>query len=427
MFFFIIFDVFKRNPINFLMKPSESTLLPRNKKNIKNQALKRYLHKKKIINILYKEGPKSNKQISNDTYLSPPTIARLLNDLINEGLVTDFGIGDSEGGRRPNLFGIKRDSRYILGIDIGRNIRRFALLNFHNEFVTELVCIPGKLNNDHETVNQIYLQSLKIIKEAGIDYNKIMGIGIVLPGLINTRTGKSYSYLNYTDKPVSQLFEEKFNLPVFTENDSNLMAMGEHAFGLAKGKENVLCLTLVAGIGMGLILNGKLYSGKSGFAGEFGHIIIEENGLLCTCGKKGCLETMASEEALVRMAKEGLEKGCTSMITNIVNNNFENITSEVILKAAEKEDLFAIDILSEVGHYLGKGIATLIHLYNPEMIIIGGKMAKAGLYLTDSIKQTLNKRTISLIRQDTKIVTSELGEKAGVMGATSLAMHRILQ
>lgn len=409
------------------MKPSESTLFPGKKKNIKNQILKKYLHEKKIINILYKGGPKSNKQISNYINLSPPTITRLLNNLISEGLVKDFGMGDSDGGRKPNIYGINPDSRYILGIDIGRNIRRFALLNFHNEFVTELVCLPGKLENDPETVNHVYHQSLKIIKEAGIDYNKIMGIGIVMPGLINTRTGRSYSYLNYTDKPVSQLFEEKFKLPVFTENDSNLMALGEHAFGLAKGKENVLCLTLVSGVGMGLILNGKLYSGKSGFAGEFGHIIIEENGLLCTCGKKGCLETLASEEALVRMAKEGLEKGCTSIIIDIADNKLANITPEVILKAAGKEDHFAIEILSKVGHYLGKGIATLIHLYNPEMIIIGGKMAKAGQYLTDSIKQTLNIRTISQIREDTKIVTSELGEKASVLGATSLAMQRILQ
>lgn len=409
------------------MKPSESTLFPGKKKNIKNQILKKYLHEKKIINILYKGGPKSNKQISNYINLSPPTITRLLNNLISEGLVKDFGMGDSDGGRKPNIYGINPDSRYILGIDIGRNIRRFALLNFHNEFVTELVCLPGKLENDPETVNHVYHQSLKIIKEAGIDYNKIMGIGIVMPGLINTRTGRSYSYLNYTDKPISQLFEEKFKLPVFTENDSNLMALGEHAFGLAKGKKNVLCLTLVTGVGMGLILNGKLYSGKSGFAGEFGHIIIEENGLLCTCGKKGCLETLASEEALVRMAKEGLEKGCTSIITDIADNKLANITPEVILKAAGKEDHFAIEILSKVGHYLGKGIATLIHLYNPEMIIIGGKMAKAGQYLTDSIKQTLNIRTISQIREDTKIVTSELGEKASVLGATSLAMQRILQ
>ncbi|MBE9509250.1 MAG: ROK family transcriptional regulator [Bacteroidetes bacterium] len=410
------------------MKPFESTLLPSNKENIKNQTLKKHLHKKKIINILYKEGQKSNKQISKYINLSPPTITRLLNDLIREGLVLNLGIGDSFGGRKPNIYGINPDSRYILGIDIGRNIRRFALLNFHNEFVTKLVCIPGNLENNPETVNQIYQQSLKIIKEAGIDYNKIIGVGIGLPGLINTRTGRSYGHLNYNGKSVSQLFEEKFNLPVFTENNSNLMALGEHTFGLAKGKENVLCLTLSSGVGMGLILNGKLYSGKSGFAGEFGHINIEEkNGLLCKCGKKGCLETMTSEKALVRMAKEGLENGCISMITDIINNKFENITPEVILKAAEKEDHFAIDILSKVGHYLGKGIAILIHLYNPEMIIIGGEMAKAGQYLTDSIKQTLNKRTISLIRQDTKIVTSELGKKTGVLGATSLVMHRILQ
>jgi len=409
------------------MDPYESTLAPNNKKDIKNQALKRHLQKKKILNILYKDGPKSNRQISNITHLSSPTIFRLLKDLISEKLVVDFGTGDSIGGRRPNIYGINPDSIYILGIDIGRNIRRFAIHDFHNESVTDVVSLPGKLENKPETIDNVHKQSLDIIKEAKIDYSKIMGVGIVLPGLINTQTGKSYSYLNYNDKPVSQLFEKKFNLPVFTDNDSNLMALGEHSFGLAKGKENVLCIKLEAGIGMGIIVNGKLYHGKSGFAGEFGHTIIQENGLLCTCGKKGCLETMASEKALIRMAKEGIKKGKTSIITHIVNNKFENITTDVVLEAAEKEDYFAIDILSEVGHYLGKGIATLIHLFNPEMIIIGGKMAKAGQYLTDSVKQTLNKRTFSLVRKDTKIFASELGEQSDVLGATSLAMKRILQ
>lgn len=409
------------------MKPSESTLSPNNRKSIKNQELKRYLQKKKIINILYREGPKSNRQISSLTHLSPPTITRLLNDLIKEKLVVDVGTGDSIGGRKPNIFSINPDSLYVLGIDIGRTSRKFTIHNFHNKAVFGMVTYPGNLENKPETIEKIHQQATKVIKKADIDYNKIMALGIVLPGLINTRTGKSYSYLNYNDKPISHLFEKKFNLPVFTDNDSNLMALGENTFGLAKDKKNVLCITLDTGIGMGIIINGKLYHGNSGFAGEFGHTIVQENGLLCTCGKKGCLETIASENALVRMVKRGLKEGKTSLITDLIKEKNDLITAETVLEAAKKEDHFSIEILSEIGHYLGKGIATLMHLYNPEMIIIGGKMAKAGQYITDSVKQTLNRRTIRLIREDTKIITTELGEKAAILGATSLAMQRVLE
>jgi N-acetylglucosamine repressor len=284
------------------------------------------------------------------------------------------------------------------------------------------------LNEGLETTSNI-LEAIKkavdaYLKEAGIDESKLMGIGIALPGLIDIHTGISYSYL-HEDKPISSLFEEIFHHPVFVEHDTKAMALGEQAFGLAMGKQNVLCLNIGSGIGLGMILNGRLYHGNSGFSGEFGHIQVDPDGQLCYCGKIGCLETLASGTTMIRNAKKEIEAGATTLISSLVNNDLEKINSEIILQAAQRGDQFAIGLLSNIGEHLGRGIAVLIHLFNPELIIIGGELTNAENYLVDPIQQNLNKYTISKIRRDAQIITSSLANNAGLLGTVALVMNKV--
>jgi predicted NBD/HSP70 family sugar kinase len=178
---------------------------------------------------------------------------------------------------------------------------------------------------------------------------------------------------------------------------------------------------------MGMILNGNLYHGNSGFAGEFGHIRIVEDGLLCHCGKRGCLETVASGQTLERMAREEIADGKVSNLLSMVDGNLEKITAKLVIQAALQGDQFSIDLLSVIGEDLGKGLSILIHLFNPEAIIIGGEMAKADHYIIDPVKQALNKYTIADIKNDTVILASKLREKAAVLGATALVMENIFK
>jgi len=377
-----------------------------------------------ILEELYRHGCKSIPDLGKVIRMSTPTITRAIDELIRENLLIEEGIGTSSGGRRPNLYGINPSSRYVLGIDICRYSARYGLFNFHNEPAADIRVLNEGLETTSDIISLIKKAIDQYIKDSGIDETRLMGIGIALPGLIDIHTGISYSYL-HEDKPLDSLLEERFKYPVFIEHDTKAMALGEQAFGLAMGKQNVLCLNIGSGIGLGMILNGKLYHGNSGFSGEFGHIQVDPDGQLCYCGKIGCLETLASGTTMIRIARKEIESGATTLISSIVNNNLDKITSEVILQAAQRGDQFAISLLSNIGEYLGKGIAVLIHLFNPELIIIGGELTKAENYLVDPIQQNLNKYTISKIRRDAQIITSSLGNNAGLLGTVALVMNKV--
>lgn len=379
-----------------------------------------------ILKELYHNGCKSIPELSKIIHMSTPTITRAIDELIESSFLLEEGIGSSSGGRRPNLYGLNPPSRFVLGVDISRNHIRLGLFNFANQPV-----VPIKVIDEGLAVSKDFMKSLKdsvhdFILESGIDKTKLMGIGIALPGLIDLHTGISYSYLQ-DEKPATIQFENIFDYPIFVENDTKVMALGEQAFGLAQGKENVLCLNIGSGIGLGMILNGKLYKGNSGFSGEFGHIQVDPDGQLCYCGKIGCLETLASGTTMIKRARKEITDGATTVIRTMVGGDFSKITIETVLQAAQHGDSFAIGLLASIGEHLGRGIAVLIHLFNPELIIIGGELTRAENYIIDPIQQNLNKFTIAKIRRDAQIITSGLGQNAGLMGTVAMVMNKVFQ
>jgi len=196
---------------------------------------------------------------------------------------------------------------------------------------------------------------------------------------------------------------------------------------LARGRRDVLVLSLDWGIGLGIIMDGKLRSGITGFAGEIGHIPLVNDGALCYCGKRGCLETVASGIALARMAKEGIKSGQHSLLNELSDQEIDSIEPQLVIDAANRGDQYAINILSEVGINLGKGISILIQLFNPELIILGGRIAEARQYITTPIQQSINKYCMAQIREKTKIALSDLGKEADIMGPVAVVMENILK
>ncbi len=379
-----------------------------------------------ILKELYHNGCKSIPELSKIIHMSTPTITRAIDELIENGFLIEEGVGSSSGGRRPNLYGLNPSARYVIGVDISKHHIRLGLFDFNNQPVSDIKVIDEGLE-----VSKDFMKSLKesvndFIAESGIDKKKIMGIGIAIPGLRDLHTGISYSYLQ-DEKPATIQFENIFDYPVFVENDAKVMALGEQAFGLAQGKQNVLCLNIGSLIGLGMILNGKLYKGNSGFSGEFGHIQVDPDGQLCYCGKIGCLETLASGSTMIKRARKEIAEGATTVIRSMVGNDPGKITIEIVLQAAQRGDQFAIGLLANIGEHLGRGIAVLIHLFNPELIIIGGELTKAENYIVDPIQQNLNKYTIAKIRRDAQIMTSTLGQNAGLMGTVAMVMEQVFQ
>jgi predicted NBD/HSP70 family sugar kinase len=223
---------------------------------------------------------------------------------------------------------------------------------------------------------------------------------------------------------LSAILEKELGIRTFLENDSRSMAFGEFSAGVVKDEKNVLFVNLDHGIGMGIMINNELYYGKSGFAGELGHIPLLNNELICQCGKKGCLETEASGRALIRMFKESVKEGSS---TSIKKNDIEEIEMQDIINAANNDDVLSIELLAKIGDTLGRGLAMLINIFNPELVILGGSLAQTGEYIKLPVKSAINKYSLSLVNNDTQLKFSKLGEDAGVIGACLLVRKRILE
>ncbi len=390
-------------------------------------GLKKHFQKKKIVRTLYLNGPLSQAEIISFLEVSAPKLQGLLEELINEGIIEIRGSGSSKGGRPPVLYGLKKNAFFVLSIHIGKYVTDLALFNSTNKQVKSIKKIALPLKADYSLIEKIYDCASKLIEESGIDESRILGVGIDMPGLVDSEAGINHNNLNF-EKPVRDLFAEKFGKPVVIENDAKARALAEFRFGKAKGKKNVLVLYLSWGIGMGMILNGKPYRGARGLSGEFAHIpMTDERAYLCSCGKRGCLETVASGSALTRMAKEALENGEMTLIKEMANNNAGKITQSLVLEAAKRGDQFAISIISKVGFDLGKGISSLVQILNPEMIILSGPLANAGSYLTTSIEQALQQYTFAIMTEDLEITLSELKADANLLGNVINVMENIFE
>lgn len=397
-------------------------------KNQGNQSqaveLKKTAHKKHILRAIYFNGSLSNSELAKLIKLSTPKINSLLVELIEDNLVQELGRGDSSGGRRPNIYGLVEDGFYVVGITINVTRTIISIFNSNNQEVSGPHYFPIKMQSDIKIFEQVNEKLEEVVRQSNIAPNKILVAGIELPGLINQKEGINRTYF----PDVKNLFAELkkiFGIPVFFNHDSKVRTFAEQHFGLAKGKKNVLMLQADWGLGLGIIVDGKLYAGKSGFAGEFGHLPLADNGVLCVCGKQGCLETIVSATAIARQAREGIQKGNSSLISELVGNDLDKIDISIVIQAANSGDQFAISLFSEVGKWLGRGMAYLIQIFNPELIIIGGQVAVAKQFILAPIQQAINTFSNRDISNETEIQFSELGTKAGTMGAAAYALERI--
>ena len=394
-----------------------------------NVERKKNLQKIKIIQSLYFQGPKTNTEICEEFNISSPTSIRLLNHLIDEGWIKKDGQGKSAGGRKPDLYKLQERFFYILGIQLERYSIRMAIFDNYNNKVAEFEDIPFQIEKEASIVEHLYKTATGVIENSSIDAEKLLGIGVSMPGLVSSEQGKNFTYFLKEEESESleTVLKRKFQKPVFILNDAKSACLAEATFGKAKNKKNVLVISMDWGIGLGIIVNGKVYQGHSGFAGEFGHIPLVEDGYLCHCGKRGCLETVASGMALARLAKEGIKAGENSVLKKLSALELQNIQPETIIDAANKGDQFAINILSQVGIALGKGIAILIQLFNSEMVIIEGKFSEAKQFITTPIQQSINTYCMPQLREKTQVTLSSLGEDSVLLGSVATVMENIFE
>ena len=389
---------------------------------IKSKGGKSTHLKNMIIKCLYFDKAMSCAELSELFDKSIPSIAKAVNELIDEGFVIEQGYAPSSGGRRPLMYAINASAMYILAIAMDQLSTRIQLVDLLNQPVSDFVMFELKLLNNEQALGQLVANINEYICGSGIAKEKIAGIGIGMPGFINPIKGINYTYMDAGEKTLIQYIGEETGLPTYIDNDSSLIALAEQKFGIAKSQKEVMVINLGWGIGLGMIVNGEIFRGRNGFAGEFSHIPLSEDGSLCTCGKRGCLEAEASMLVVSKKAIEGIDSGRITSLKQIDEAHSKQM-GDAIMEAANNGDQFAIELFSDAGYKIGKALAILIHIMNPQAIVLSGRGAKVGKILMAPIQQALHKYCIPRLSKGTELLISGLGFDAELIGAAVLVME----
>lgn len=407
------------------MKSNRSILSPVKDDNMSVVAYKAFMLKRKIILALATEGDCTIADLSRILNVSNPTITKLVGELIDEGYVQDLGKIKTGGGRRPCAYGLVSESGYFLGITILDDSLSFGIIDLNKNAGSIKKNIPFSYANNTQFIDRLTKAIEDFITQLGTPKNKILGLGIAVKGRVDPSQGLIYNIINMDGYPLARIIQEKTGIETIVENDTRAITYAEYLLGENDGAQNALFINVDRGIGVGIIIQGKLYYGKSGFSGEFGHIPFFDNEQICQCGKKGCLETEASGLALETRFIKSLENGASSILSEKFRSG-EAVTLADIIEATKSDDVLSIDLITSIGEKLGRGVSVLINLFNPELVVIGGTMSEVGDYLMLPIRTALNKYSLRLVTRDTQLRLSKLGDRAGVLGAALLTRNRIL-
>ncbi|MBO9674103.1 MAG: ROK family protein [Sphingobacteriaceae bacterium] len=385
----------------------------------KNQRLKA-----DVIKHLYYKKSLSLTDLSKLTQKSLPLVTSVVNGLIAEGYLLEEGFAPSTGGRRAAMFLINpKLKKYIVAIAMDQLTSRLTIYDLSRKMVTPIQSLEFDISSKDSSVDHLIDFINKSIDQSQISRDDILGVGIGMPGFVNADEGVNHSFLKVEGGTTLQNYlSENIALPVHIDNDSSLIALAELNFGEAINLKEVMVVNIGWGTGLGMIINGKLYRGSSGSAGEFSHIPLSDSDNLCSCGRRGCLEVDTSLLVMAKRAQEAIEAGAESSMKALFNDKSKH-PADHFLTAVVQQDPVAISVLAKAVFKLGKGIATLIHLLNPQCIVLSGRGAKAGKMLLPPIQQAIHEFCIPRIAEQTEIKLSTLTDEAELLAAASLTIE----
>lgn len=374
-----------------------------------------------IIKALYFNNVTSSLEISKTTGVSIPTITKHIEDLIAAGYIIEKGLALSPTGRRPMVYSLVAEKHFILSIATDLFYTRMVIVDMNGNFVTETREIELSLLDNPLALDHLITATNDFIDHSGIKRSKLFAAGISMPGFIDVPDGNNRSYLITGDKSLRDILTEQLGLPVFIDNDSSVIALAELKFGIGKVKSEIMVINLSWGVGLGMIISNKIYRGFRGYAGEFSHIPIFDNNKICNCGKRGCLETQASLLTIQDDAAEEIRKGTFTSLR--LENGKVSISS--LIAEALKGDSLSIKLISFAGYQIGRAIAILIHILNPEVIVLSGRASKAGKFWLAPVQQAINDYSIPTLTEGTDIILSKMGFDAQLVGSAALAIENM--
>jgi glucokinase len=310
----------------------------------------------------------------------------------------------------------------FIGIDLGGTKIGTALVDAKGKILARDLRKTQAAEGLQAVVDRMVDAASRVMIQAGVATSQVTAIGIGAPGPIDVKAGLVTSPPNlpgWRNVPLKKLVEEVLGIPAFLENDANAAVLGEHLFGAGRGAENMIYVTASTGVGGGFIVEGQIYDGATGAAGEIGHMTVLPRGPHCGCGNRGCLEALASGTAI---AREGKERVVPTLITELAEGDPERVSARLVAQAAEEGDIEAQEIIDDAMTYLGVGMASLVNLFNPELIVIGGGLTNMGEGLFGPVRRIIDRRAFRTSAEAVKVVPSQLGDDVGTVGAAAVAM-----
>lgn len=394
-----------------------------------NKQLIKELNRALVVNTILNFGPISRTKISDITSLGLSTVSNIVADLIKKDFIYETGEEESSGGRRPILLEFNCNDRFVLGIKIGLDGIVIGLTNMKSQ-ILDKVFTPSPVNQSEATIFKVLIKAIQdLISKNKINTDKVIGCGIGVSGFVHQKEGVlvSSKILGWREIRFKELLEEKYNFPVFVDKDVNTLTLAEKRFGVGEKLKNFICITIGKGIGAGIVIDGSIYHGTYGGAGDFGHIIIDKDGPLCYCGKRGCLEVFSSDQFIIDKTKEAVLSSETTLLKGVLKEEYglDSISVDMTLRAAREGDVIAKNIFQEVGRNLGIGVVNLISLFDPELIAVGGEGAKAGELIFHPIREVVINNFPQ--KKEIEIVPLQLGEDGWLIGAAELVLSEVFK
>ena len=393
--------------------------------NLKGINHKNNIIKRNIIAYMAINGESTLSELTRELHISVPTMTKLVQELVDDSIVNDLGKVETPGGRRPNVFGLANSAIYFAGINVARDHMVYVITDLQNNIILEHTDNSFELVDRPQCLERICQNIENFIATSGIDREKILGVGVSIVGRVNPETGRSYKYFTSSEESLTDIISARIGIRVMLENDTRARCYAEYTTGKAKNESNVLYLHMGRGVAIGIVIDGKLYYGKNGFAGEFGHIPFFDNEIICACGKKGCLETEVSGIALENKIVDLIERGVNTHLREMYDRG-ESIHINDIINAARNDDNLSIELIEEAGEKVGKAVAFLINTFNPETVIVGGNLAMAGEYLMLPLKSSTSKYSLNLVYKDTKFRVSKMSDGANAWGVAMLIRNKVI-
>jgi predicted NBD/HSP70 family sugar kinase len=372
-------------------------------------------------------GPLSRADLAEMVNVTPGHVSFVIRQALNRGLLIENGLAPSNGGRPRILLHANPDFAKLIGVDIRRNRIGFVVTDFVGKVLTNK-WLPTEAARGKD---RLLVAVHEELKSQLAQHPNIAAIGIAQSAIIDPHAGDVILWPmveGWDETPLRRIFEDAYGLPTFVGNCVHAIAIAEERFGHAKGLRNFLLVNVGWGIGSALFIDGRLYNGRDGLAGELGHITVEENGERCSCGNQGCLELLSSASAIVRRVRSGLEQRINSSLNRKIGEKLDKLSVDAIVAAAKSGDRLAERVISEAGTHLGVALANIVNIMNPEKIILAGKVPQAaGEILLNPLLYSLRHRALRHAVKDLAVVVSQSGDEAAAVGMVLVAGQEVLK